>query len=105
MAIYHPPKSYEPKLLDDFHYSEITDMIFQEESGDKDAEPSFSCDAELDDETIGKAFSSPLFTQEREEPADRRQAYHSHEESLLPVQSFFAYARTERPVYVLSSHQ
>ena len=50
------------------------------------------CDAELDDETIGKALSSPLFIQEREEPADRRQAYPSHEESLLTV----------RPVHELS---
>ena len=35
------------------------------------------------DETIGRALSSPLFIQEREEPADRKQAYHSFEESLL----------------------
>ena len=63
-------------------------MIFQEESGDKDIVPSYLCDAELDDETIGRALSSPLFIQEREESADRRQAYHSHEESLLPAQPF-----------------
>ena len=67
-------------------------MIFQDESGDKNTEPSYSCDAEeLDDEIIGKALSSPLFIQEREEPANLRQAYHSHEESLLPAQSFFAH--------------
>ena len=66
-----------------------TEMIFQEESGDKDTEPSYLCDTELEDETIGKALSSPLFTQEREEPADRRQACHSYEESFLPAQSFF----------------
>ena len=64
-------------------------MIFQDESGDINMETSYSCDVELDDETIGKARSSRLFIQEREEPADRRQAYHSHEESLLPAQSFF----------------
>ena len=63
-------------------------MIFPEESGDKETEPSYLCDAELDDETIGKALSSPLFIQERGESADRRQAYHSYEESLLPAQSF-----------------
>ena len=62
-------------------------MIFQDESSDMDTEPSHSCDAELDDEIIGKALSSPLFIQEREEPANLRQAYHSHEESLLPAQS------------------
>ena len=80
-----------------------TAMIFQEESGDKDTEPSYLCDAELDDETIGKALSSPLFIQEREEPADRRQAYHSHEESFLPAQSFFTHTRTGRLVHELSS--
>ena len=85
----HPPTGYEPNVLDDFHFSQTTEMIFQEESGDKDTEPSYLCDAELDDETIGKALSSPLFIQEREEPADRRQAYHSYEESLLSAQSFF----------------
>ena len=80
---------------DDFHYSETTEIIFQEQSGDKDTEPSFLCDVELDDETIGKALSSPLFIQEREEPADRRQAYHSYEESLLPAQSFFTHKNGE----------
>ena len=80
-----------PKLLDDFHYSKITGMIFKEESDGKDTEPSYWCDTELDDETIGKALSSTLFIQEREKSADPRQAYHSHEASLLPVQSFFAH--------------
>ena len=56
-----------------------------------DTEPSYSCDAELDDENFGKALSSQVFIQEREGPANRRQAYHSHEESLLPAQSFFAH--------------
>ena len=78
-------------------------MIFQEESGDKDTEPSYLCDAELDDDTIGKALSSPLFIREIGESANRRQAYHSHEESLLPAQSFFAHSRTGRPVHELSS--
>ena len=63
MATDDPLTDYEPKLLDNFGYSETIDMIFQEESGDKDTEPSYSCDAELDDELIGKALSSPLFTQ------------------------------------------
>ena len=77
MAIYNPLTGYEPS----------------------DTVPSYSCDAELDDETIGKALSSPLSIQEREEPANRRQAYHSHEERSLPAQSFFAHTGTERPVY------
>ena len=46
----------------------------------------------------------PLFTQEREDPASRRQAYHSPEESLLPAQSVsVGHVRTVRPVNELSS--
>ena len=60
-------------------------MIFQDESGDIDTEPSYSCDAEFDDETVGTALSSSLFIQEREEPANWRQACHSHQESMLPA--------------------
>ena len=52
-----------------------------------------------------KRHSPPLFIQEREEPANRRQAYHSHEESLLPAQSFFAHTSTGRPENELSSCQ
>ena len=91
MAIYHPLTGYEPNVLDDFHYSETSAIFFQEEFGDIYTEPSYSCDAELDDETIEKALSSPLFIQEREEPANLRQAYHSHVESLLPAQFFHAH--------------
>ena len=50
--------------------------------------PSYLFDAELDDETIGRALYSLVFIQEREEQANRRQAYHSFEERLLPAQSF-----------------
>ena len=78
-------------------------MIFQEESGDIDTEPTYSCEAELDDETIGKALSTPLFIQETQELADRRQAYHSNKDSLLPAQSFFIRTSTVRPVHELSS--
>ena len=93
---------YEPNLPDDFHYSETAEIIFRDESSD--AEPSYLCDVELDDEIIGRALSSPLFIQEREEPVDRRQAKHSYEESLLPTQSFsVCHSRMERPVHELSS--
>ena len=34
-----PPTGYEPNVLGDFHYSETSEMIFQEESGDIDTEP------------------------------------------------------------------
>ena len=103
LAEFTPHTGYESKLLDDFHFSETTEMIFQEKSGDKETEPSCLCEAELHDETTGKALSSPLFIEERRESADRRQACHSNEESLLPAQSFFAHSRTGRPVHELSS--
>ena len=70
MAIHNPLTGHEPKLLYNFDYSETSAAIFQDESVDIDTEPSYSCDAELDDEIIGKALSSPLFIQEREEPAN-----------------------------------
>ena len=58
-------------------------------------------DSEISDDTIGRALSSPLFIQEREEPADRREAYHSYE---LPVQSFsVCHSRMGRLVHEPSS--
>ena len=102
MAENTPLTGYEPNIPHDFRHSETTGIFFQEQSSD--TVPSYLCDVELDDETIRKALSSPLFTQEREEAADRRQAYHSFEESLLPAQSFsVCHARTRRPVHELSS--
>ena len=41
---------------------------------------------------------SPLFTQAREEPASRRQAYHSLDEGLSSSQSSVGHVRTGRPV-------
>ena len=73
-----------------FHHSETTEIFFRDESSD--TVPLYLFDAELDDETIGRALSSPQLSQEREEPADRRQAYHSFEESS-----------SGRPVHELSS--
>ena len=56
-------------------------------------------DSEISDYTIGRALSSPLFTQEREEPAGRGQAYQSFEESFLSSQSLsVSHVRTGRPV-------
>ena len=75
----------------------LSAAIFQDESVDIDIELSYSGDAELDDELIGKALSLPLFIQEREEPANLRQIYHSHDESLLPAQYSFTRTSTERP--------
>ena len=71
VAIDNPLTGFEPKLLENFDYSESTEMFFQDESGVKDTELSYSCDAELDDEIIGKALSSPLFSQKKGESANR----------------------------------
>ena len=69
-----------------------------------DTRPSYLHDSEISDDTIGRALSSPLFTLKREEPAGRRQAYHSPEESLLSSQSLsVGHVRTGRPVNELSS--
>ena len=103
MTIHNPLTGYEPNQLGNFGYSETSAAIFQDESVDIETEPWYSFDAELDDELIGKALSSPLFIQEREEPANLRQTYHSHEESLLPAQPFFTRTSTVRPVYEPSS--
>ena len=39
LAEFTPLTGYEPKLHDDFHYSETAEIIFQEQSSDKDAVP------------------------------------------------------------------
>ena len=89
-------------MIDNFDYSETTEIFLQEQSSD--TMPSYLHDAELSDETIGRALSSPLFIQEREEPAGHRQAYHSIEESLLPSQSLsVCHVSTGRPVNELGS--
>ena len=80
-----PLTRYEPKFFDDYHFSETTEIFIQESSSD--SRPLNSHDLDVDDYTIGRALSSPLFTQERQEPAGCRQAYHSLEESLLSSQS------------------
>ena len=70
-------------------------MIFQDESSDLTRNSTMRPSPKR---------SSLLFTQEREEPAGRRQACHSFEESLLPSQSLsVGHVRTGRLVNELSS--
>ena len=84
-------------MIDNLDHSETSEILTWESSSDTMS--SYLHDAELSDETIGTVLSSPLFTQEQEEPAGRRQAYHSCEESMLPSQSLSVYhARTGRLV-------
>ena len=71
--------SYEPNV------SETTEIFIQESSSD--TRPSYLHESEISDYTIGRALSSPLITQEREDAASRRQAYHSLHEVLSSSQS------------------
>ena len=71
LADNNPLTSYEPNILDDFHCSETNEVVFQEDSCEKDTEPSYLRDAELDDETIGKALSSPHHCSFRSETNQR----------------------------------
>ena len=77
--------------------------LFIQESSDENRSLN-SHDLEFDDYTIGMALSSPLFTQEREDAASRRQASHSPDESLLPAPSLsVCHVRTGRPTHERSS--
>ena len=96
-----PLTGYEPNFFDDYHFSETSEIFIQESSSD--TRLSYLHDSEISDDTIGRALSSPLFIPEREEPADRRQAYHSLEESLSNQSLSVGHLRTERPVNERSS--
>ena len=99
VAIHNPLTGYEPNQLDNFDYPETSAAIFQDESVDKDTEPSYSCDAELDDELVGKALSSPLFIQEREEPANLRQTCHTLMKKVCCQLSPFSHAQVRGDPY------
>ena len=96
---------YEPNLIDNSDYSETHRAIFQNESVDIDTELSYSFDAELDDELIRKAPSSPLFNQEREEPANLRTSLSlSWRKVCYQLSLFFTRTSTVKPVYEPSSN-
>ena len=103
VAIHNPLTGYEPNQLDNSDYSETHAVIFENESVDIDTEPSYSCDAELDDELVEKALSSPLFTQEREESANLRHTYLSWRKFVASSVLFHTY-KYGRPVYEPSSN-
>ena len=89
-----PLTGYEPN---DVHISETAEIFIQESSDENRSLNSH--DLEFDDYTICVALSSPLFTQEREDAASRRQAYHSPDEGLSSSQSSsVGHVRTGRPV-------
>ena len=71
------PQVVSPTFLTTSTSQKLLHCSFQEESGDVETGHSYLCDAELGDETIGKALFSSLFIQKREEP----QTSHSHKES------------------------
>ena len=72
-------------------------MFIQESSSD--GNPLNLHDLEFDDYTVGMALSSPLFTQEREDVASRRQDFYSLDEGLSSSQSSAVdHVGTGRPV-------
>ena len=96
LADNNPLTGYEPNVLDNYQISETTEIFIQESSSDSSSNLH---DWEISDNTIGRALSSPLFTQEREDPASRGQAYHSLDEGLLSSQSLsVGHVGTGRPV-------
>ena len=88
---FDPLTGYEPN---DYHISEATEPCIQESSGENGSRN----DLEYDDATIGIALSSPLFTQEREDDASHRRAYHSPDKGLSSSQSSSVGQRTGRLV-------
>ena len=89
-----PLTGYEPN---DLHISETTELFIHESSDEKRSLNSH--DLEFDDYTIGMALSAPLFTQEREDAASRRRAYHSLDEGLSSSRSSsVGHVRTGRRV-------
>ena len=68
-----PPTGNEPNVLDDFHYLETSEMIIQNESGDIETEPSYLCDAELEEGEKGtqKGERGRKGTQQRREGMKR----------------------------------
>ena len=92
LAEYDPLTGYEPN---DKNISETTEPYIQESTGEDGSLNSH--DLEYDDYTIGMALSSTLFTQEREDDASRRRAYHSQDEDLSSSQSSSVGHRTGRP--------
>ena len=63
LAENYPLTGYEPNDIDNYHISETTEIFIQESSSD--SRPSNLHDLEIDDYTIGRALSSPLFTQDQ----------------------------------------
>ena len=97
LAENNPLTGYEPNFIDNYQISETTEIFIQESSSD--SRLSNLHDLEIDEYTIGRVLSSPLFTQEQEDPASRRQAHQSLEESLLSSQSLsVGHVRTGRLV-------
>ena len=77
--------------------STTTTEIFIQESS-SDSRPSNWHDLENDDYTIGRALSSPLFTQEREDPASRDELITLLTKVCRPVSRLSVGHRTGRPV-------
>ena len=64
-----PRTGYEPKIFDDYHISETAEIFIQESSSD--SRPSNLHDAEISDDTIGRALSSPLRSEKIQRAVDK----------------------------------
>ena len=102
LAGYTPPTSYEPNVLDDFHYSETTEMSSRRNPATRIRSLRTCVTRNSTMRPSGKRYLH-YCSFGREESADRRQDYHSFEESLLPAQSFSTHTKTGRPVHGISS--
>ena len=98
LAEYDPLTGYEPN---DYHISETTEPYIQESSGENGS----LNDLKHDDYTIGMALSSPPFTQEREDDASRRRAYHSHDEVCRPVSRRLSVTERGDPLWNSLTHK
>ena len=95
-----PLTGYEPKIFDDYHISETSEIFIQESSSN--TRPSNLHDSEISDYTIGRALSSPLLTQEGEEPADRGQAHHSPEKVCCRVSRCLSVMLEQGDMFLMS---
>ena len=88
-----------PRLL---HFPpETTEPYIQESTGENGS----LNDLEYDDYAIGMALSSPLFTQEREDDASRRRAYHSQDEGCRPVSRRLSVMEPGDPLWNSLTHK
>ena len=89
---------YEPSVIDNFDYSEIFKAIFQNESVDVDTEPSYSFEAELDDELIRKSAITTVHSGARRISELETNLSLSWRKCVTSSVNFFTRTSTGKPV-------